>query len=269
MGAQPTRLCHNPQVSSRSHPFRAIGALVVVTVLAPAGLIGLAGVTSDTGIMRPVMGMLVGAAILGIGGAIHTFRDALAAAREESAAATTARAGLPENFVAHDDAATLLGRWSISQKDAKPFAEAEWSRRKREVPFVAGCTFVGGSALLLFTKGGPAWAAFAAGGFMAVLYLAIGLAKYRMEYDAAMRFGQDVVVWDNAILVLGTHHSLAGLTSVALANNTLELGVRWETRDGTVQDTLIVPVPEGAWPTAVQVARALRERMDGTRRETR
>lgn len=238
-------------------------------VLAPAGLVGVAGTLSDTGPMRPVMAMLALAAVIGIGGAVHTFIDVVRATKEEGAQLRAARETLPVDSAnpdsvpvpTHDGPLVLLGRWSIATDEAKVFADREWSRRKREVPLVAAIIFVLGSALLLWSQDGPPWAAFAAGAFVAGLYLTIGLAKFGMEFHAAQRTGGDVVVWSNAVDVLGSRHTMDELTSVNLTNDTLELGIRWQTRGGAATDTLQVPVPQHAWPVAAEVARLLKARL--------
>lgn len=281
-------------MSARSHPFRAVSALMVAAVLAPAGLIGVAGALSDSGPMRPVLAMLALAAIIGIGGSVRAFIDVLRASKDEGEQLRAAREALPTDGIpseapaglrahdgppadamsptydrpsadafppTHDGPMVLLGRWSIASDEAKLFAGREWSRRKREVPLVAAIIFVLGSALLWWSQGGPAWAAGAAGAFVAALYLMIGLGKYGMEYHAASRAGGDVVVWTTAVEALGTRHATDDLTSVNLTNDSLELGIRWQTRNGPATDTVVIPVPQHAWPIAADVARLLKARL--------
>ncbi len=238
----------------------------------PAGVIGLAGVLSDTGPMRPVLGGLALASILGVGGAIHTVFDVVRAGREEGARLREAAnpsvgdgpAGSPatHHAPAHDaPQGDVIGRWSLTGGEAGEFATRAWARRKREVPGVAAAVFVLGSGVLLLTEDGPAWAAFAAGAFLGGLYLTIGLAKYGMEYHAAIRTHDDIVVWLDAIFVLGTHHSLERLSAVKLTDDVLLLTITWETRGGIAEDTLTVPVPAHARAMAAEVVRVLQQRL--------
>jgi hypothetical protein len=88
---------------------------------------------------------------------------------------------------------------------------------------------------------------------------------YGLDYQAARgpRAGE-VLVFPDAVVVLGTWHALAGdrrLIAVALTADALELTVEWETRGGPASDTARVPVPEGARETAEEAAEHPRGRI--------
>ncbi len=73
-----------------------------------------------------------------------------------------------------------------------------------------------------------------------------------------------MLVFPDAVVVLGTWHALAGdrrLLSVALTAEAPELTVEGETRGGPASDTARVPVPEGARERAEEAAEHPRGRV--------
>ncbi|MDP2310025.1 MAG: hypothetical protein Q8P18_28665 [Pseudomonadota bacterium] len=243
-------------MSSRSHPFVILAAIMLCTVMLPVLLIGTVGVVHDDGPMRPVFGMMAVGALLGIGGAARNVWQAVQSARSEGARLATARRGEAE--------AAFVARWPIEMNNNRAFADREWAARRQEVLTTAGFVFVLGAGLLWLTEDGPVWAAFAASGFLSSLYIGIGLGKYALEHQASTRSGtSDVVILQDAVVVCGTWHALAGdreLLGVRLADDALEFTVRWDTRGGPTEDTIRVPVPQERRAEAEEVVRFFAER---------
>jgi hypothetical protein len=246
-------------VASPSHPFRILGAVMVGWVLLPVGFLGVVGVVSDKGPMRPVWGMMIAACVMGVGGAVSTVWEAWQVGKVERARLAGARSS-----VTTKRADTALARWQIEGGAGRAFSAREWARRTVEVGGVAlgllvlvsGLTWLGGDA--------PAWAAFATGALLGGLYLVIGLGKYGLEYVNAQRDTGEVAVFADSVFVLGSWHALAGdrqLTRVALVPGALELTVRWRTRGGPASDTIRVPVPEGSRAAAAEAAEVLARRV--------
>lgn len=244
-------------MASPSHPFRAIGALLTAFVLSPVALLGVAGAASDPGPMRPLWAVTALACGAGVVGSLLTVREVARAGREEAIRAREAREGGSGTLV--------LARWRVDRTEARAFAAREWRGRKIEVVSMAGGILVLGGGLLWLTEDGPGWAALAASGFVAALVLLVGLGKYGMEYRAAVSGSDEVVIFPDSALVLGTWHALGGarsLTGAVLDGDALVLSVRWSTRDGaTVTDDIRVPVPSEARDAAGEAVAYLRGRL--------
>ncbi|MES2642229.1 MAG: hypothetical protein V4850_22285 [Myxococcota bacterium] len=246
-------------MASPSHPFRILAAVMVGWVMLPVGLLGVVGVVSDEGPMRPAWGMMVVGCVLGVGGAVSTVWDAWQVGKVERARLAGVRSSVTTR-----SADVALARWQVDVGEARAFSAREWASRKVEVAGGALGLLVLGAALVWLTKDAPPGAAVATGALLGGLYLVIGLGKYGLEYVNAQRDTGEVAVFADSVFVLGSWHALAGdrqLTRVALVPGALELTVRWQTRGGPASDTIRVPVPEGARAVAEEATAVLARRV--------
>lgn len=234
-----------------AHPFRLIAAAMACMVLFPMLIIGTIGVIADDGPMRPVWGIAALGAIAGIGGALRTLWQAVRHLRGRPAAAP-----LPPP----SDGA-VVARWSIDGGEGRAEAHRRWSERRREVVTTAAFVFVIATGLLWLSEDGPAWAPFAAGGFLAMLYIVIGLGKYALDHQSALASDiRDVIVFQEAVVVCGTRYAFVGdrgVLGVRLADGVLEftLSPRDGPADDTAADTLRLPVSSDQRPQAEAVVR--------------
>jgi hypothetical protein len=243
-------------MSSASHPLRILASLMVCAVMVPVLILGIVGTLSDTGPMRPVFAMMGVAGVIGFGGAASTIRDANRAGRAEVARLQAARSPLTRD--------PPLASWTIDRAEARRFADTEWASRKIEVLSGAGGLLVLGSGLVWLVEDAPVVYAMLTGLLVGGLYLVIGLAKYGMDHGKAIAGNDEVIVYEDAVFVLGSWHALAGertLLRVELVADALELTVQWPTRDSVASDTIRVPVPAEARERAEEVARVLAGRV--------
>ncbi len=244
-------------MASDSHPFRVLAALMVAALLVPTGALGLLGALTDPGPMRPVWALMGVGGLVGAGGALHTVWQARRAGQREAV-----RLQAAPNPRTPDEA---LARWTIEPGVAQRFSDAEWARRRVEVLGGGLGLAVLGTGLVWWGEDAERWAAFATGGFVGGLYLLIGLGKYKLEHEQARRGAGVVLVYEDAVYVLGSWHALGGdrwLAGVEVAEDALELKVRWQTsKGGPAEDVVRVPFPAGEREQVEALAAMLGERV--------
>lgn len=244
-------------ILNSSHPLNLVAALLVLALAPVVLLLGVAGVVSDSGPVRPWLALLAacGAAMLYAGVqmllrwrrgvareashqiAIRSVIDRLPARGDASGSHRTTAAGEP-----------VLAHWTYSADEWSAHSGTEWRRQRvRGVAMGAGILLLG----LVVGRGESRGEAVAASAVMAVLVVGGHLLLARSAHRSGGAGGREAIIMPTAVLLNGHYHSLAGdtyhLREVRYDTDAhppaLEFTIGWQTRGGPTEHRLRVPVP--------------------------
>ncbi|HEX2093558.1 MAG TPA: hypothetical protein VHG28_14220 [Longimicrobiaceae bacterium] len=243
---------------SSSNPLNLVSAALLIFcgfLTAPLGIIG---TFSDTGEIRWVFILMAGAGLLLLRGGVQAILDWRRATREEEAHQAALYAGVgavpPAGEAPGDPGAKVLAHWTYAPEEWREYTGREYRFRKREAFWLGMGVTALGTVFLMMAR--PVSLPFALA--LAALIGAIFgggkllIAKNAREANAATGSGE-VIISPWAVLLNGRYHVLqdgrfhfGGVRYVPDETPPLlEFTVLWNTRKGTTNDQVRVPVPRG------------------------
>ncbi|HEX2190455.1 MAG TPA: hypothetical protein VHG51_16220 [Longimicrobiaceae bacterium] len=266
---------------SSSNPFNLVSAALLAFCGVPCVILGTVGVLSDTGPMRPVLGLLAVSGLLMIGGAVQAVLAWRRAERRErgheaalyqavrghepalpqppapTAAAPPAEPAArtePPASGAREADAEVLAHWTYAPDEWSEYARQELRFRRGEALSVGLGVVVLGVLLLVYRRDAEYGVALGVAGVVGAIIYAGRLLQARSAHAAntATR-GGEVVISPRAVVLNGRYHVLQDdrfhFAGVRLLDEedppVLEFSVVWSTRSGRADEQVYVPVPRG------------------------